>query len=203
VTSATPYKPTADEVKRLREETGVGMIDCRNALVNASGDFAAAKRGLDEVGATKAAKKAERTTSEGLVASYIHAGGKIGALVEINCETDFVARNDRFRELARDIAMHVTAMSPEYLNRESVPEAVLAAQRDEIAKSVPPGKPAPVAEKIVEGRLAKWYEERVLLDQPFVKDDEQTVAELIASVVAVLGENIQVRRFAKFALGDR
>ena len=203
MTSATPYKPTADEVKRLREETGVGMIDCRNALVKASGDFAAAKRGLDEVGATKAAKKAERTTSEGLVASYIHAGGKIGALVEINCETDFVARNDRFRELARDIAMHVTAMSPEYLNRESVPEAVLAAQRDEIAKSVPPGKPAPVAEKIVEGRLAKWYEERVLLDQPFVKDDEQTVAELIASVVAVLGENIQVRRFAKFALGDR
>ncbi|MEO6991622.1 MAG: translation elongation factor Ts [Candidatus Baltobacteraceae bacterium] len=179
------------------------MIDCRNALVRSAGDYDAAKHALQELGASKAVKKSERETSEGLVASYIHAGGKIGALVEVNCETDFVARNERFRELVRDIAMHVTAMSPEYVSREVVPAELLATQRAEIATTVPAGKPPEVVEKIVEGRLNKWFEERVLLDQPFVRNDEQTVGELIAAVIGVLGENIQVRRFTKFALGER
>ncbi|HTV72639.1 MAG TPA: translation elongation factor Ts [Candidatus Acidoferrales bacterium] len=202
MSTATDYKPPADLVRRLREETGVGMIDCRNALVKAAGDYDAAKRELSELGAAKAAKKQERAANEGLVGSYIHAGGKIGVLVEVNCETDFVARNERFRELVRDIAMHVAAMSPQYLDRGDVPAQTIEDVKLELRKSVPPGKPDNVVEKIVEGKLNKWYEERVLLDQPFIKDDEQTIGELIASLIGVLGEKIAVRRFAKFALGE-
>jgi elongation factor Ts len=198
----TAYKPAASDVKRLREDTGAGMIDCRDALVRANGDYEAAKKELLDLGQAKAAKKAERTANEGLVEAYIHAGGKIGVLVEINCETDFVARNPRFKDLARDIAMHVAAMSPQYLDRASVPPEQIAAARADFEKNVPPGKPANVIEKIVEGKLNKWYEERVLLDQAFIKDDEKTVAELIGSVVGVLGEKINVRRFAKFSLGE-
>jgi elongation factor Ts len=178
------------------------MIDCRDALLRAGGDYNAAKKELLELGQSKAAKKAERTANEGLVEAYIHAGGKIGVLVEINCETDFVARNPRFKELARDIAMHVAAMSPQYLDRAAVPAEQVEEARAEFTRSAPPGKPANVLEKIVEGKLNKWYEERVLLDQTFIKDDEKTVAELIGSVVGVLGEKIQVRRFAKFSLGE-
>jgi len=203
VSSATSYKPTADEVKRLREETGAGMIDCRNALVNAEGAFEKAKAHLQELGQAKAAKKAEeRTANEGLVGSYIHAGGKIGVLVEINCETDFVARNPKFQELVRDVAMHVAAMSPAYLDRESVPEDVLAPVKEEIAKSIPPGKPANIIENIVSGKLNKWFEDHTLVDQHFVKDDSMTVGELVASVSGVLGEKISVRRFVKFTLGE-
>jgi elongation factor Ts len=198
----TSYKPATSDVKRLREETGAGMIDCRDALLRTSGDYEAAKKNLIDLGQSKAAKKAERTANEGLVEAYIHAGGKIGVLVEINCETDFVARNPRFKELARDIAMHVAAMSPQYLDRASVPAEQVAEVRAELEKSVPPGKPPNVVEKIVEGKLNKWYEERVLLDQAFVKDDEKTIAELIGSVVGVLGEKIKVRRFAKYSLGE-
>jgi elongation factor Ts len=196
------HKPSPAEIKRLRDETGAGMMDCRAALVESAGDYDAAKKNLIDQGMTRAAKKAERAVKEGLVDSYIHVGGKIGVLVEVNCETDFVARNERFKALARDIAMHIAAMPVNYVSRESVPEERLAEVREELLKTVPEGKPANVVEKIVEGKLNKWFEENVLLDMPFIKNDEQTVAELIGSVVGVLGENIQVRRFAKFALGE-
>jgi elongation factor Ts len=198
----TSYKPAAADVKRLREDTGAGMIDCRDALLRASGDYEAAKKELIEFGQAKAVKKAERTANEGLVESYIHAGGKIGVLVEVNCETDFVARNPRFKELARDIAMHIAAMSPSYLDRESVPAGRIADVRAEFEKAVPVGKPPNVIEKILEGKVNKWYEEHVLLDQAFVKDEEKTINELIGSVVGVLGEKIRVRRFVKFSLGE-
>jgi elongation factor Ts len=198
----TTYKPSADEIKRLREESGAGMSDVRNALLWAEGDHERAKARLGELGQAKAEKKAERAANEGLVGSYIHAGGKIGVLVEINCETDFVARNDRFRDLVRDVAMHVAAMSPQYLDRESVPSEVMAEVKGELEKTVPPGKPADIVEKIVSGKLNKWYEEHTLLEQPFVKDDSQTVGELVNSVSGVLGEKIRVRRYVKFALGE-
>ncbi len=146
-------------------------MDCRKALIEAGGDIAKAKALLLERGAAQAEKKADRIANEGLVTSYIHAGGKIGVLVEVNSETDFVARNPKFAELARDIAMHIAAMSPQYLDRASVPADVVDAARRSSAAAVPAGKPPDVAEKIVEGKLNKWYEEHVLLDQPFVKDD--------------------------------
>jgi elongation factor Ts len=198
----TAYKPTADEIKRLREESGAGMSDVRNALLWAEGDFERARARLGDLGQAKAEKKAERAANEGLVGSYIHSGGKIGVLVEINCETDFVARNDRFRDLVRDVAMHVAAMSPQYLDRASVPQAVAAEVTAELEKTVPPGKPPEIVEKIVSGKLNKWYEEHTLLEQPFVKDDAQTVGELVNSVSGVLGEKIRVRRYVKFVLGE-
>ena len=201
MSSATTYKPSADEIKRLRDDTSAGMMDCRAALVGANGDYDGAKKKLLEQGMSKVAKKADRSAKEGLVGSYIHVGGKIGVLVEVNCETDFVARNERFAELVRDIAMHVAAMPVKYVSRDQVPEEELAPLRAEFAKAAE-GKPANIVEKIVEGKVNKWYEENVLLDQPFIKNDDQSVDELIGSVVGVLGEKIQVRRFAKFALGE-
>jgi elongation factor Ts len=198
----TTYRPTADDVKRLREDTGAGMIDCRNALAKSEGDFAKAKALLQEQGQAKAEKKAERSANEGLVGSYIHTGGKVGVLVEINCETDFVARNDKFKDLVRDVAMHIAAMPAAYLTRESVPAETIAELRAEFVKQVPDGKPPAVAEKIVEGKLNKWFEDHVVLEQSFVKDDSMTVGELVNSVSAVLGEKMSVRRFAKFALGE-
>ncbi len=200
--STTIYKPTADEIKRLRDATDAGLLDCRAALVNAQGDFESAKRHLVDQGMTRAAKKSERAAKEGLVESYIHVGGKIGVLVEINCETDFVARNERFKELVRDVAMHIAAMPVRYISREAVPQAELESVKAELIQTVPAGKPPNVVDKILEGKMNKWFEEHVLLDMPFIKNDEQTVGELIGSVVGVLGENIQVRRFAKFALGE-
>jgi elongation factor Ts len=202
VSSATTYKPTTDDIKRLREETGAGMMDCRAALVNAGGDYDSAKKNLVDQGVSKVAKKADRAANEGLVDSYIHVGGKIGVLVEINCETDFVARNERFAELVRDIAMHIAAMPVRYVSRDQVPESEIEPLRAEFAKAAE-GKPANIVERIVEGKLNKWFEENVLLDQPFIKDDDESVGERIAKVVGVLGEKIEVSRFAKFALGDR
>jgi elongation factor Ts len=196
------HKPSPAEIKRLRDETGAGMMDCRAALVESAGDYDVAKKNLIDQGMSRAAKKAERAVKEGLVDSYIHVGGKIGVLVEVNCETDFVARNERFKSLVRDIAMHIAAMPVHYVSRENVPAERLEEVRGELLKTVPEGKPANVVEKIVEGKLNKWFEENVLLDMPFIKNDEQTIAELIGAVVGVLGENIQVRRFAKFALGE-
>ena len=198
----TVYKPSADEIKRLREGSGAGISDVRNALVWAAGDFERAKARLGELGQAKAEKKAERSANEGLVGSYIHAGGKIGVLVEINCETDFVARNERFKDLVRDVAMHVAAMSPQYLDRAAVPAEVAVEVKAELEKTVPPGKPPEIVEKIVSGKLNKWYEEHTLLEQPFVKDDAQTVGELVNAVSGVLGEKIRVRRYVKFALGE-
>jgi elongation factor Ts len=198
----TAYKPSADDIKRLRDETGAGISDVRNALIWAEGDHERAKARLGELGQAKAEKKSERSANEGLVGSYIHAGGKIGVLVEVNCETDFVARNERFKELVRDVAMHVAAMSPQYLDRESVPSDVLDGVKAEFEKTVPAGKAPDVVEKILSGKLNKWYEEHTLLEQPFVKDDAQSVGELVNAVSGVLGEKIRVRRYTKFALGE-
>jgi elongation factor Ts len=196
------YQPRPEEIKALREETSAPIMDCRQALLDAAGDVERAKALLLERGAAQAAKKAERTADEGAVTSYIHPGGKIGVLVEVNSETDFVARNPKFVELSRDIAMHVAAMSPQYLDRESVPPDVVEQLRSEFRAAVPAGKPADVAERIIEGKLAKWYEEHCLLDQAFVKDDSINVGELIYRSVAALGEKIRVRRFTRYALGE-
>ncbi|HLX25892.1 MAG TPA: translation elongation factor Ts [Candidatus Cybelea sp.] len=196
------YQPKPEEIKALREETSAPMLDCRRALLDAAGDVERAKALLLERGAAQAAKKAERTAEEGLVTSYIHAGGKIGVLVEVNSETDFVARNPRFAELSRDIAMHVAAMSPQYIDRESVPADEVERLRAEFRAAVPPGKPPEVGDRIVEGKLNKWYEEHCLLDQAFVKDDAVSVGELIFRAIGALGERIRVRRFARYALGE-
>jgi elongation factor Ts len=200
VSTAAEYKPSAEDIKRLREDTGAGMLDCRSALLKANGVYESARKNLIDQGLTKVSKKADRAADEGLVGSYIHIGGKIGVLVEVNCETDFVARNERFSELVRDIAMHIAAMPVKYVSRDQVPEEELAPLRAEFGKAAE-GKPANIAQKIVDGKINKWYEEHVLLDQAFIKDDDKTIAELIASVVGVLGEKIAIRRFAKFALG--
>jgi len=202
MSTAMSYQPKADEIKALREDTGAPMMDCRKALADATGDMTKAKALLLERGAAQAAKKAERTANEGTVASYIHSGGKIGVLVEVNSETDFVARNPRFTELSRDIAMHIAAMSPQYLDRESVPADVIDAARTEFRAGVPANKSPEVAEKIVEGKLNKWFEEHCLLDQAFVKDDTISVGDLINSAIGTLGEKIRVRRFTKYALGE-
>jgi elongation factor Ts len=196
------YQPKADEIKALREATSAPMMDCRKALIEAEGSVEKAKTLLLERGAAQAEKKADRTANEGLVMSYIHAGGKIGVLVEVNSETDFVARNPKFAELARDVAMHVAAMSPQYLDRESVPSDVVDAAREEFRTSVPAGKSPEVTAKIVEGKLNKWFEEHCLLDQAFVKDDSISIADLVNTAVGALGEKIRVRRFTKYALGE-
>lgn len=202
MSASMSYQPKADEIKALRDQTSAPMMDCRKVLIEAEGDVDKAKALLLERGAAQAEKKAERAAKEGLVASYIHAGGKIGVLVEINSETDFVARNPKFGELARDVAMHVAAMSPQYLDRTSVPPEEVAKVREELQAAVPANKPPDVAAKIIEGKLNKWYEEHVLLDQPFVKDDSLSVNDLVNAAIGSLGENIKVRRFAKFTLGE-
>jgi elongation factor Ts len=196
------YQPKAEEIKALREATSAPMMDCRKALLDAAGDPDRAKALLLERGAAQAAKKSERVADEGLVTSYVHSGGKIGVLVEVNSETDFVARNPRFSELSRDIAMHIAAMSPQYLDRESVPSEVVDRLHEEFAAGVPAGKSAEVGEKIVAGKLNKWFEEHCLLDQTFVKDDSVTVGDLIHRAIGALGERIRVRRFARYALGE-
>jgi elongation factor Ts len=202
VSAAMSYQPKPEEIKALRDQTSAPMMDCRKALVDAGGDVTRAKALLLERGAAHAAKKAERTANEGLVASYIHAGGKIGVLVEVNSETDFVARNPRFAELTRDIAMHIAAMSPQYLDRESVPGDVVERLRAEFRSGAPPGKSPEVVEKIVEGKLNKWFEEHCLLEQAFVKDDSLNVGDVVNGAIGALGERIRVRRFTKYALGE-
>jgi elongation factor Ts len=196
------YQPKPEEIKALREETNAPMMDCRQALLDAAGDVERAKALLLERGAAQAAKKAERTADEGLVTSYVHSGGKIGVLVEVNSETDFVARNPQFVELSRDIAMHIAAMSPEYLDRESVPAEVVDRLRSEFRGAVPAGKPPEVGEKIVQGKLTKWFEEHCLLDQAFVKDDSMSIGDLLHRSIGALGEKIRVRRFVRYALGE-
>lgn len=195
------YKPSTDDIKRLRDETGAPMLDCRSALVGAAGDYESARKNLIDQGSSKAAKKAERSANEGLVGSYIHIGGKVGVLVEINCETDFVARNEAFAQLVKDVAMHIAAIPAKYVSRDEVPEADVAAAREELSKGLE-GKPANLIEQIINGKLNKWYEEHVLEDQTFVKDDALTIAELVARETGRLGEKIKIRRFVKFALGQ-
>src|SRR5690348_16188095 len=194
---------SAAQVKQLRELSGAPMMDCKDALAEAKGDVEQAMVLLRKKGIAKAAKKAARITSEGSVASYIHAGGKIGVLVEVNCESDFVARTDDFKDLVKDIAMHIAAADPKFVRKEDVtPEAYEKEKEIYRAQAAATGKPAQVVEKIVEGKMAKFYEEVCLLDQPFVKEPGITIHQLIASKIGKLGENISVRRFARFNVGD-
>ena len=192
----------AQMVKELRERTGAPMMDCKNALTETGGDADKAIEVLRKKGLAKAAKKAGRVAADGLVASYIHAGGKIGVLVEVNCETDFVARTDDYQQLVKDLAMHIAAADPSFVRREEVTEDVLETERRLYREqALEEGKPEAVVDRIVEGKLKKFYGESVLLEQPFVKDTDVTIERLIAETIGKLGENIQVRRFARFELG--
>ena len=194
---------SAGMVKELREKTGAPMMDCRNALTEAKGDMEEAVVVLRKRGMASAAKKASRTASEGAVGTYIHAGGKIGVLLEINCESDFVARTPDFQELLKDISMHIAATDPRYIRKEDVTAEDLEREKEIYrAQAAQTGKPAPVIEKIVEGKMSKFYEEVCLLEQPFIKEQTVIIAQLIAQKVGKLGENIQVRRFARFKVGD-
>jgi len=199
----TTVNISAEQVKKLRELTGAPMMDCKNALTEAKGDVEQAQILLRKKGIATAAKKAARITSEGSVGSYIHAGGKIGVLVEVNCESDFVARTDDFKDLVKDIAMHIAAADPKFVRKEDVtPDAYEKEKEIYRAQAASTGKPANVVEKIVEGKMTKFYEEVCLYDQPFVKEPGITVSQLIASKIGKLGENISVRRFARFKVGD-
>jgi len=198
---------TATAVKQLSEKTGAGMMECKNALVEAGGNEEKAVDILRERGLASAKKREGRIAAEGIVGSYIHMGGKVGVLVELNCETDFVARGDEFQQLVKDIAMHVAAAEPRYVSREEIPTGVLDKEREIAraqAKNDPKmaNKPEQVIEKIIEGRLNKFYEETVLLDQPFVKAPEKTVGELVTEKVAKTGERIAVRRFTRYKMGE-
>jgi elongation factor Ts len=195
--------PSAQLVKQLRERTGAGFSDCRAALIESGGDIEQAINILRKKGQAAAAKKAQRATSEGLVTSYIHAGGKIGVLVEIDCESDFVARTEDFKQLSHDVAMHVAALDPRFLRREEVTQEILDREREiyrEQAKAT--GKPEQVVEKIVTGKMEKFYEENCLYEQHFIKDEGLTIKELVDQAIAKLGENITIRRFSRFKVGE-
>ena len=197
-------KVTAQMVKELRERTSAGMMDCKKALIETDGDFDKAIDVLRTKGLAAAAKKAGRVAAEGVVASYIHAGGKLGVLVEVNCETDFVAKTDEFQGFVRDLAMHIAGANPvpQVVSREQVSEALIAKEKEIIAAQPDmAGKPANVVEKILEGRINKFLGEISLMDQPFVKDPEHTVGEVLQRQIAKLGENMTVRRFVRFQLG--
>jgi elongation factor Ts len=193
----------AKVVKELRDMTGAGMMDCKKALSESQGDVQQAVDYLRKKGLASAAKKADRETKEGLIGSYVHSNGKIAVLVEVACETDFVARTDEFKNLVRDLAMHVAASNPLALRREDLDPNTVARERELMAAQVAEmGKPAAVVQKIVEGKLEKWYADNVLMEQAFVKDPDLKVADLVTAAVAKMGENIQVRRFVRMALGE-
>jgi elongation factor Ts len=203
MSTETAVKIDAKLVKELREKSGAPMGDCLKALQETRGEMEGAFVVLRKRGMASAAKKASRTTNEGAVGTYIHAGGKIGVLLELNCESDFVARTPDFQELLRDVAMHIAATDPRYVRREDVTEEDIAREKDVYrAQAAASGKPANIVEKMLEGKMSKFYEEVCLLDQPFIKEQTQTISQLIASKVAKLGENISVRRFARFKVGD-
>jgi elongation factor Ts len=194
---------SAAMVKELRERTGAGMMECKNALTETNGDMEKAIDLLRARGAAKAAKRAEREAKEGAIGSYVHMNGKIGVLVEVNCETDFVARNDAFQALARDLAMHIAAAAPLALNAEEIPADIVERERGVYREQVKQeGKPEKMWDKIVEGKLNKFYKESTLLEQPFVKDPDKSIKDLITEVAAKTGEKITVRRFARFKLGE-
>lgn len=196
---------TAQQVKDLREVTGAGPLDCKKALETTNGDMDKAVELLREKGLAKAAKKlgAGRTMNEGIIESYQHFNRRLAVIVEVNCETDFVANTEQFRTFAKDVALHIANLKPEYVRREDVPEAVVEAERTiQRRRALEEGKPEAVVEKIVSGRMDKFFEEIVLLEQPFLKDDEKTIAQLLAETVAGVGESIEIRRFARFALGE-
>jgi translation elongation factor Ts len=194
---------SAQAVKVLREKTGAGMMDCKKALVESGGNEEKAIAYLREKGLAKAAKKAGRATSQGIIGSYIHSNGKIGVMVELKCETDFVAKNDKFKEFAKDLAMQIAAASPLCVSPDQVPADLLAKER-EIYKhqAMQEGKPEAIAEKIVDGRVKKYYAEVCLLEQPFIKDDKKKIQDLLNDLIAVLGENMQIGRFSRMVLGE-
>jgi elongation factor Ts len=192
---------TADQVKKLRDATGAGMMECKAALTEASGDIEAATTLLRKRGLATAAKKAGRSTSEGLIGHYIHMGGKIGVLVEVNCESDFVARTDKFQELTKEIAMHIAAANPTYVRREDVPEEVLDRER-EIYRDQVKDKPAQVIDKIIEGKLNSFYQQFCLLEQASVRDPNVTITQMVQDAIRILGENITVSRFVRFKVGE-
>ncbi len=194
---------TAKMVQELREKTSAGMMDCKKALAETGGDFAKAEELLRKKGLARAQNKAGRVAAEGAVGSYIHLGGKIGVLVEVNCETDFVARTEGFQLLLKDIAMQIAASNPTWVSREEVPPAVVAKEVEIAKEQVRDGKkPEAILEKIAQGKIEKFYEQFCLVDQPFVKDDKKKVSEMLNDAIAKIGENIRVRRFARFVLGE-
>ncbi|MDK2824136.1 MAG: elongation factor Ts [Clostridia bacterium] len=194
---------TAAMVKELRETTGAGMMDCKKALTETNGNMEKAIEYLREKGLAAAAKKAGRIAAEGAVTSYIHMGGKIGVLVEVNCETDFVAKTDRFQELAKNIAMQIAASKPQYVKKEEIPEEVIQKEKEILrAQALNEGKPENIVDKMVEGRIEKYYKEVCLLEQPYIKDSDKTVSQIISEAIAEIGENITVRRFVRYELGE-
>jgi len=194
---------TAELVKELRESTGAGMMECKKVLVETNGDLVKAAELLRERGIAKAGKKAGRIAAEGLVDSYIHGDGRIGVLVEVNIETDFAAKNEKFKSFVKDIAMHIAAAAPQYVRREEVPEEVVQKEMEILkAQAINEGKPADIAEKIVQGRIVKFYSEICLLEQPYVKDPDMTVEKYVASFIATIGENINIRRFVRYERGE-
>ncbi|MDZ4804777.1 MAG: translation elongation factor Ts [Candidatus Eisenbacteria bacterium] len=194
---------TANQVSELRARTGAGMMDCKRALSETNGDIDAAIEHLRKTGIAKAEKKSDREASEGLVHSYIHPGGRVGVLIQVSCETDFVAKTDDFLNLVKDLAMQVAAASPRSVRREEIPESIVAKEREVfLAQMADQKKPAAVMEKILQGKVDKFFAETVLLEQPFIKDDSKTVDIVVKEISGKLGENIVVRRFARFALGE-
>ncbi len=194
---------TAQLVKQLREQTGAGMMDCKKALTETDGDVEKASDWLREKGIASASKKAGRAATEGVVHSYIHAGGKIGVLVEINCETDFAAKNEQFQALVKDVAMHIAASAPLAVRREEIPADIVAKEREIYkAQARESGKPEKILDKIVEGKVDKFFKDSCLLEQPFVKDTDKSVEQVVKEAIAVIGENISVRRFTRYVLGE-
>lgn len=194
---------TAALVKELRERTGVGMMDCKKALIATDGDMDKAIDELRTKGLAKAAKKAGRIASEGVVTAYIHGGGRIGVLVEVNCETDFVGKTEQFQQLAHDIAMQIAASNPEYVSRTQIPESVIEHEKEVLkAQALEEGKPEKVLEKMVEGRIDKFYKEKCLMEQSFIKDPDKTIEQLVHEAIARIGENISIRRFARYEVGE-
>ena len=194
---------SAKLVKELRDKSGAGFMECKKALVDAGGDLAAAEIALRKRGVAIAQKKSGRAANEGVVGSYIHAGAKLGVLVEVNCESDFVARTDDFQQLVKDIAMQIAAADPQYITREQVPAEIVDRERQiQRDRALQEGKPAAVVDRIVDGRMGKFYEEIVLVDQPFVKDPSTTIASLLQGNIAKLGENMAIRRFQRFKVGE-
>ncbi len=194
---------SASQVKELREKTGAGMMDCKKALMECDGDAEKAIKYLREKGIADAAKRAGRAAKEGVVYSYIHPGNRIGVLVEVNCETDFVARNEQFQQFAKDISMHIAASSPRYIQRDEVPESEINAEREVLVNQAKEsGKPEKVIDKIVEGRLDKFFGQICLLEQPFIKDPNLSVEDLLKETIGKIGENIVIRRFARYQLGE-
>lgn len=193
---------SSQDIQLLREKTGVGMMDCKRALEKADGDLRKAEEILRKQGAIKAAKKSERTASQGIISSYIHAGGKVGVLLELNCETDFVARNEQFQSLAHDLCLHIAAASPLYISSGDIPSDVLQKEKEIYKEQIlTEGKPDNIVDKIVEGKLAKFYEEVCLLNQPFVKNPDITIEQLIQQAIQKINENIRVGRFSRYQIG--